>query len=90
MDSTQSKVFEKKMAYSKTWDNCIRILKELDGRDRAIFDSQDIQVLCDVSERSFVRLKKDGVELPFGFKNNGKWRFSIDSTVRWLMKEGAG
>jgi len=80
---------KEKMAYDKTWDNLLDMLFELDGERRAILTKSDVMYACNVSDRSFNRYKKNGIDLPFGFKHKGVWKFSIDSVVRWLMRGGS-
>jgi len=87
MTKEQFEEFKKEqISYVKTWDNLLNMLCELDGERRALLRKSDILYTCNVSDSSFSNFKKDGIELPFGFKNKGVWFFSIDSVVRWLMR----
>ncbi len=79
---------KEKISYDKTWDNLLSMLYELDGVRRAILSKSDILYVCNASDRSFNRKEKDGIDLPFGFKVGGVWRFSIGATVKWLMRGG--
>ena len=75
----------KQIEYIKTWDNLLSMLYELDKERRAFLTKDDVLHVCKVSCRNFTNLKKDGVELPYGFKRNRTWIFSIDSVVKWLL-----
>lgn len=75
------------IGYTNTWNNLLDMLYELDGNKRAILNKNDILYVCRVSSRGFTNLKKDGDELPYGFKSKGVWFFSIDSVVKWLMRD---